>query len=129
MTPFFRPVAAPYPTNLPSMRRSCAPCFHFLENFCIFNHVVAKLQFSRPKFFPTFVPKTPIFQGKSASLTLHFETRVAHTHQKKVECPRTYFEFVLWQYMTFLKTCLRCVSNGLCILCLQPGGQGAPRDF
>ena len=35
-----------------------------------------------------FVPKTPIFQGKSTPWTLHFETHVAHIHQKKVESPR-----------------------------------------
>ena len=45
------------------MRRSCDFRSQDLENFCIFSHVLAKII---DPFFQIFVPKTPIFQGKSA---------------------------------------------------------------
>ena len=46
-----------------------------------------KFQHSRCKFSKFSFPRPFVFQEKSAPSTLLLGTRVAHTHQKKVECP------------------------------------------
>ena len=43
MTPFFQASRRSLAHHFTSMHHSCAPCFQFLENFCIFNHVLAKI--------------------------------------------------------------------------------------
>ena len=47
------------------MRRSCAPCFQFLENFCIFSHVLAKILALRDPIFSKFsFPRPQFFKEK-----------------------------------------------------------------
>ena len=91
MTPFSGQLPLP---SLP-IYRQCAvlvtPVFNFQKIFGFSAMIWPKFQLSRPKFFQIFILKTPIFQEKSAPQTLHFETRVAHIHQKKVECPPGHF--------------------------------------
>ena len=88
MTPFLkasrRSLAYQFTVNAPLLR----PRSQFFRKFLHFQPCFGQ-NFSslHPIFFKIFIPKTPIFQGKSAPYTLHFETRVAHIHQKKVECP------------------------------------------
>ena len=87
MTPFFqasqRSLAYQFTTNVPLM---CPP-FSIFRQFCIFSLVLAKISALKTQIFQIFVPKTPYFSRKIRSLDPTFENRVAHTHQKKVECP------------------------------------------
>ena len=71
------------------MCRSLAPCFQYLENFCTFNHVLAKIsssldlnfsQFSFPR--PPFLKKNPLPRPYILKPAWHTPTK-----KKKVECP------------------------------------------
>ena len=104
--PFFRPVATPQPTNLPSMRRSCAPCFQFLENFCIFNHVFAQ-NFSSldPNFSKFSFPRPPFF--KENPLPRPYILKAAwHTPTKKSWVPPRAVESILGLFVFILMHCL-----------------------
>ena len=68
------------------MRRSCAP-FSIFRNFLHFYQCFCQNFSSRDPNFSNFRSQDPHFSRKICSLDLHFETCVAHTHQKKGECP------------------------------------------
>ena len=61
MTPFFRPVGAPFPTNSPSMRhfKMCTQ-FQFLEKFCIFSLVFGQNFSSQDAKFLNFPINVPL---------------------------------------------------------------------
>ena len=82
--PFFRPVGAPEPTNLPSLRRSGAPHFQILEKFSIFSLVLVKISALKMQIFRIFVPKTPHFSRKIRSLDPTFENPCG-THPPKIK--------------------------------------------
>ena len=88
MTPFsqasHRSLAYQFNVNAPLL----CPLFSIFRKFLHFQPCFDQNSSSLdPNFFQIFVPKTPIFQGKSTPLTLHFGTRVAHIHQKKSWVP------------------------------------------
>ena len=77
-----RSVAYQFTINAPL---TC-PHFQFLEEICIFSLVLAKISALKTQMFQIFVPKTPHISRKIRSQDPTLETRVAHTHPKKVEC-------------------------------------------
>ena len=95
LPPFFRLVDVPQPTNIPSMRRSCAPppisIFFFKSAFSVL--FLAKITAFKMHISKIFIPKTPNFSKKSASQTILLETWVAHTYHKEVECPWVFLSF------------------------------------
>ena len=82
MTPFLRPVGAPYPTNLLNAPLTC-PRFQFLEKCYIsardFSLLLAKISALKTQIFKIFVPKTSYYPRKSAINHILLETRAIHT--------------------------------------------------
>ena len=95
--PFFRPVGAPYPTNLPSMCRSCAPHFQFLEKICTFSLVLAKIS----------ALKTPHFSRKISSLDPTFGNLCSTYSPKKVEPPCS--PAYIWHATSYYTVLLHCI--------------------
>ena len=81
-SPFFRPVGTPLPTNLPSMRCSCAPHFQFQKKLHFQPCFWSEFQLSRRKIFWILAPKTPFFQENPLSRP-YFWKPALHISAKK----------------------------------------------
>ena len=114
MTPFFRPVTAPYPTNLLSMRRSCALCFQFLENFCIFSLVLAKNSSSLDRNWSKFSFLRPLFLKENLLPRPYILKPAWHTSTKKKLSapPGDKIYFFPFKYLCSMPQCSIYLKNG-----------------
>ena len=116
-TPFFqanrRSLAHQFTVNVPLL----CPLFSIFRKFLHFQPCFGQ-NFSSldPNFSKFSFPRPHFFKENLLPETLHFETRMAHTHQKEVECPpRMCYSPLTFSMMWFfpILSFLFCLLQGL----------------